>query len=81
MRKISLVLAVLFSGGLFLSAQLPNPLGLPDPLGVSKSSPNPAGPRASRPEPKPEQGRRLHKWYRPKRHDKGMRLKRRKRKS
>ncbi|WP_243301390.1 hypothetical protein [Geothrix oryzisoli] len=36
MPRTARILAALLFGGTLLMAQLPNPLGLPDPLGLSK---------------------------------------------
>lgn len=55
-----LAFAVLL-GGAALSAQIPNPLNLPDPLGLSKKpepAPAPRGGRSTRRAPEP--GRREH---------------------
>lgn len=53
MKKICLALAALVVGASTLSAQLPNPLNLPDPLGLSRprqeeSRPSPARPQQER---------------------------------
>ncbi len=63
---------LVLSGGLLLSAQIPNPLNLPDPLGLSKKpAPAPREGRSTRREPRWE-GRRhegKHKGHR--KHDNG----------
>lgn len=38
MKRISLVITMLLTGGCLLPAQLPNPLHLPDPLGITDSN-------------------------------------------
>lgn len=58
-RMIRTLVALMFGGSLLL-AQLPNPLNLPDPLGLSKKpAPSQPAPRA------PRDGRRVER--RPKR--------------
>ena len=65
-RATRTILAVLFGSSLLL-AQLPNPLGLPDPLGVSKS---PAPSREG--QPAPREGRRVERKPKREKHgDKG----------
>ena len=66
MTRMTRTLAALMFGGTLLFAQLPNPLNLPDPLGLSKKpAPRPSEPGS------PREGRRVER--RPKRyhHDNG----------
>ncbi len=66
-----LAFALLF-GGAALTAQIPNPLNLPDPLGLSKKpAPAPAPRREARPAPRrsPEEGKRHEGKH--KGHDRG----------
>ena len=57
MKKFSLVLAALLTGSFMLSAQLPNPLNLPDPLGLSRPKPIPPSPAPALQQPRPEEVR------------------------
>ena len=64
-RSARTLMAVMFGGSL-LFAQLPNPLGLPDPLGLSKK------PEPSRTAPRsPREGRRADPQPKRDRHDNG----------
>lgn len=61
MTRAFRTLAALMFGGTLLMAQLPNPLGLPDPLGLSKSpAPSRDGRRAER-KPSRERDHGKHK--------------------
>jgi len=56
MTRLTRTLAVLMFGGSLLFAQIPNPLNLPDPLGLSKKpAPSPTAPRS------PREGRRVER--------------------
>jgi hypothetical protein len=67
MTRLTRILVALMFGGSLLMAQIPNPLNLPDPLGLSK---NPA-PRPSAPS-SPREGRRVERRpRRERRHDDG----------
>jgi hypothetical protein len=55
MTRLTRTLAAVMFGASLLSAQLPNPLGLPDPLGLSKK-PAPAAPA-----PRQREGRRAER--------------------
>jgi hypothetical protein len=56
MTRFTRILVVVMFGGSLLFAQLPNPLGLPDPLGLSKK------PEPSRTAPRsPREGRRAER--------------------
>jgi hypothetical protein len=74
MTRLARTLMAVMFGGSLLFAQLPNPLGLPDPLGLSKK-PAPSGPRPAprraerRPEPRQDREARRDKG-RHKGHDK-----------
>lgn len=60
MTRMARTLAALLFGSTLLMAQLPNPLGLPDPLGLSKK-PAPAPSRdGRRVEQRPSRERRDH---------------------
>jgi len=67
MTRLARTLVAVMFGGSLLLAQIPNPLNLPDPLGLSKKpAPSQAGPRA------PREGRRVErKPRREARHDQG----------
>ncbi|MCE1203514.1 MAG: hypothetical protein LWW79_02760 [Holophagaceae bacterium] len=62
-RFIRTLVAMLFGGSL-LMAQLPNPLNLPDPLGLSRK-PEPSRPA---PRPAPREGRRAERPPRREKH-------------
>lgn len=56
MTRMTRTLVALMFGSVLLMAQLPNPLGLPDPLGLSKQpAPSQASPRS------PREGRRVER--------------------
>jgi len=57
MNRSHLVLAALLAGACMLPAQLPNPLFLPDPLGIAQPGPNAPNPGPPRQTQKPEDGR------------------------
>ena len=64
-RLTRTLVAVLFGGSLLL-AQIPNPLNLPDPLGLSKKpAPAPSAPR------NPREGRRVERKPKREHHDNG----------
>ncbi len=60
MKTITAVVIALLAGSFMLPAQLPNPLNLPDPLGISKSNPGDRGPSPSRQEQWPVEGHRRY---------------------
>ncbi len=66
MTRVARTLVALMFGGSLLLAQLPNPLGLPDPLGVSRK---PAPTRDG--SPAPREGRRVERKVRKEKHDNG----------
>jgi hypothetical protein len=68
MTRFARTLVALLFGGSLLMAQLPNPLNLPDPLGLSKKP----APRPSAPPRGPREGRRVEREPRREgRHDQG----------
>ncbi len=66
MTRLTRTLVALMFGGSLLMAQIPNPLNLPDPLGLSKK------PAPSREAPSaPREGRRVERRPKRDRHDNG----------
>ncbi|WP_291271515.1 hypothetical protein [Geothrix sp.] len=67
-RMTRTLMALMFGSSLLL-AQIPNPLNLPDPLGLSKKpAPAPTAPRAPR---EGREGRRVERKPKRERHDQG----------
>jgi len=66
MTRLTRTLVAVMFGGTLLLAQIPNPLNLPDPLGLSrKPAPAPAGPG------NPREGRRVERKPKREKHDNG----------
>ncbi len=69
MNRLSRTLSILAFGASLLAAQAPNPLNLPDPLGISKKPRSaPPAPRArigaeARPQPKEHRDRGRHRGH------------------